>query len=238
MSSGIKFERFKNSMELAHAAAELVMGKLCRPSRLLFCPAAGSTPTETYRILANRAAENQTLFKRLHLVMLDEWIGLPPNHPSTCLFQIRSQLIEPLEITQSQLFHSDRNPLPQAKEMSRFLELEGPLDLTLLGLGGNGHVALNEPGQHLTPSTHVAQLAPETVEHSLIQDTSEKPTHGITLGMKDILESTTILLLVIGENKRAALKKLRSQDLTSTFPASFLWLHRDIQCFYDENADS
>ena len=238
MSCGIKFRKFKNSVELAHAAAEFIMDQLRREPRLLFCPAAGSTPIETYKILANRAAENHSLFRRLHLVMLDEWIGVPGNHPSTFLFQLRSQLIEPLKITQSQLFHSDRNPLAQTKEMRRFLDLEGPLDLTLLGLGGNGHLGLNEPGEHMIPSTHVAQLKPETAKHPMIQDMREKPTHGMTLGMKEILESKKILLLVIGENKRAVLKKLRYQQVTPTFPASFLWLHRDIQCFYDENADS
>ncbi len=238
MPSGIRFTRFKDSTALANAAAELVLSQLRRASRLLFCPAAGSSPIETYKILANRAAENHTLFNRVHLVMLDEWLGLPDSHPSTFLFQIQSQLIEPLKITHSQLFHSDRDPLPQAKEMSRFLDVEGPLDLTLLGLGRNGHLGLNEPGEHMVPSTHVALLKPETLEHPMIQDVLEKPTHGITLGMKEILESTNILLLVSGENKRAVLKKLRHQEVTPTFPASFLWLHRGVECFYDAAADS
>jgi galactosamine-6-phosphate isomerase len=114
------------------------------------------------------------------------------------------------------------------------LAAKGPIDICILGLGLNGHVAMNEPAAASNPSTHVAKLAPSSRKHGMLRGLARKPAYGLTLGLGDILQSRKILLLVSGNNKRAALKRLMCPEVTSRFPASFLWLHSDATVLCDQ----
>ena len=107
---------------------------------------------------------------------------------------------------------------------------QGPIDLCILGLGKNGHLGFNEPADELQPHCHIADLAVQSQQHSMILDSSIKPTQGITLGMQEILSSKRILLLVSGSGKEEAKKKLLSGDITSQCPASLLWKRDNVDC--------
>src|SRR5205823_1153862 len=98
--------------------------------------------------------------------------------------------------------------------IARWLAANGPIDICILGLGRNGHIAMNEPAQAMTPHAHVAKLTCVSQKHSLLRRLKKKPRCGLTLGMADILRSRKILLLVSGRHKRAALKKLLSPRIT------------------------
>jgi len=89
----------------------------------------------------------------------------------------------------------------------------------------NGHIAMNEPGASLQTSAHVARLTEATLAHPMLANTRSKPGFGLTLGMAEILASREILLLVNGANKREPLRRLCQREITTEFPASFLWLH-------------
>src|SRR5205085_7195680 len=103
------------------------------------------------------------------------------------------------------------------------MAVAGGLDLTFLGLGGNGHIAFNEPGTPFTARTRVVALSEET------RAANKTPsTHAITMGIGTILESRAIVLLA-GANKRAAIERLRGGEVSEDFPASALWQHVDVR---------
>lgn len=116
------------------------------------------------------------------------------------------------------------------------MQTQAPIDLCILGLGKNGHIAFNEPGDTLHPYCHVAQLSPESMQHTMAQTMQTQPTYGLTLGMADILSAKKIILLITGSNKKSAIEKLLQSNLTTHLPASLLWLHPDVDCLIDENS--
>ena len=112
----------------------------------------------------------------------------------------------------------------------------GSIDVCILGLGINGHVALNEPSDFLEPRAHMAKLSELTLQHLMIQEMSKRPSFGLTLGMADILQSKMIILLISGATKKRITGKFLSGKLTTSLPASFLWLHSNIECLVDKDA--
>jgi galactosamine-6-phosphate isomerase len=213
---------------LSRQAAERVAAALTAKPDLLLCAAGGSTPLLTYQLLAEKRGQSPNAFSELRVVKLDEWGGLPMEDPATCDTQLRRRLIHPLGLSDSRYLRFESNPEdPQAacKQIHLRIEREGPIDLCLLGLGTNGHVAMNEPADGLQPFAHVAQLTEATRAHSMLAETKTKPTFGFTLGMAEILASREILLLVSGDSKREQLQRLLSHEVSTQFPASFLWLH-------------
>jgi galactosamine-6-phosphate isomerase len=122
--------------------------------------------------------------------------------------------------------------------MGQWLEKNGPIDICILGLGLNGHIAMNEPGDALTPHTHVSRLTLQSQKHAMLATLKRKPRFGLTLGMADILSSRKILLLVSGLSKRAILKRTLQPRVTTRLPASFLHLHPDVTVFCDRAAAS
>jgi galactosamine-6-phosphate isomerase len=120
--------------------------------------------------------------------------------------------------------------------MARWLALNGPIDICILGLGENGHVAMNEPDRELNPGVHVAKLAPTSRRHALLQTLVKKPRYGLTLGVGDILRCRKALLLVSGSHKRRPFSRLLAPRVSTRFPASVLWLHQDATVLCDREA--
>ena len=128
------------------------------------------------------------------------------------------------------------NPTEEVARIQKVLEKEQPIDLCILGLGANGHIAFNEPATALRSHCHIAQLSPQSMQHSMAVEMKEKPTYGLTLGMADIMRSKTIVLLITGAHKRAITKAFLSKKITTQLPASLLWLHPNAFCFVDRSA--
>jgi galactosamine-6-phosphate isomerase len=141
---------------------------------------------------------------------------------------VRTKLLEPLKISDDRYFGFRTNAADAERECGRmrnWLAEHGPIDVCILGLGLNGHVAMNEPGAELAPHAHVAALARSSLQHPMLKNLKPKPRNGLTLGMRDILASRLVLLLVNGAHKQAALRRLLQPSVTTRYPASFMWLH-------------
>lgn len=222
-------------------AALRVLQALTRKPDLLLCPASGFTPLRTYELLAEHAAHHSDGFRSLRVVKLDEWGGLAPDDPGACEAQIKKLVMAPLGITADHYFGfagTAADPEAECARIRRRLASEGPIDVCVLGLGTNGHIAMNEPSSFLQAEAHVASLTESTLRHPMLADTPTKPAYGLTLGMTEIMTSREILLLVSGVAKREPLRKLLRREITTNFPASFLWLHPNWTLLCDrESAD-
>jgi galactosamine-6-phosphate isomerase len=120
--------------------------------------------------------------------------------------------------------------------MQTMLAEQGPIDLCVLGLGANGHLAFNEPADLLHYGPHAAELSPESMQHPMIDVARSRPRYGLTVGIGDILRSRRVLLLVSGAHKASQLKRLMSGEITTRFPASLLSLHPEATILCDATA--
>jgi galactosamine-6-phosphate isomerase len=223
-----------------HAAA-LVSEEVRRRPDLLLCTAAGSTPIRTYEILAAKMRTEPHLCDRLRVLKLDEWGGLEMDHEATCETYHQKYLIRPLSLSSERYISFRSNaadPQAECERIRTALEKHLPIDYCILGLGANGHLGLNEPGESLKPFAHVANLAESSLRHPMLSSVNGRVTYGLTLGMAEIMQSRKILLLVSGAHKRLQLRRLLTPEISSQFPASFLWLHPDVTLLYDRDSAS
>ena len=225
--------------DLSRQAAELILKEMRKQPGLLLCASAGGTPTRTYGLLAAKCAQQPQWFKKLRVLQIDEWGGLAPDNPATCQTDLCLKLLQPLQVIPKRYvgFRSDApDPPGECQRIAQWLAVNGPIGVCILGLGTNGHVAMNEPADALNPHPHVAKLAKSSQYHPMLKDLRRKPRYGLTLGIGDILRSRKILLLVNGAHKRAALERVLEPRVTTRFPASFLWLHPDATVLCDRSA--
>jgi galactosamine-6-phosphate isomerase len=222
--------------EMSHVAAALVREALKEKPNLLLCTATGSSPEGLYKELAATAGPRKELFSQMRILKLDEWGGIPENHPVTCEYFLRKKLLVPLEIPAERYISFASDPEDPVGECSRIrsnLKTEGPIDICILGLGANGHLALNEPAAKLEPFCHVAALTKESLQHPMIASLEQKPKYGLTLGMKEILDSRKIIMLVSGKGKKKIAEKFLEGKVSTELPASFLWQHPQVECLVD-----
>jgi len=227
-SSALRFEVAESYEAMSRQAERLIREELQRDPTLIFCASAGGTPTRLYELMAAAHGRSSGLFKRMRVLQIDEWGGFPKGHPASCEVDLRDKLLKPLGIKRDRYvgFRTEtRDPELEARRVGQWLAANGPIGICILGLGINGHVAMNEPADALIPRAHVARLARTSLKHPMLRNLKRKPRYGMTVGMADILSSRLILLLVNGKHKRAALKHLLKPTVTTQFPASLLWLH-------------
>lgn len=224
---------FDTYEELSRKAKDFILGEIKANKSLLLCAATGGSPTGTYRLLADEYRAHPNLFDQLRILKLDEWGGIPMDHPATCETYLQTHLIQPLRIPESRYISFNSNPANPKQEceiIQEKIEESGTIDLCVLGLGMNGHLALNEPSFFLQPHCHVAELSAMSLQHSMISEMQSKPSYGLTLGMADILQSKKILILINGIQKKSIASKFLKREITTSLPASFLWLHPDVSC--------
>lgn len=209
--------------------AQLIGGRDC--PRL--CLPTGETVTPLYRQVGQLADLGETT-----VFLLDEFGGLPTDSTARCSSMIKRDLLDRLEI--EPLVHTPDVDAPDPDaEARRYDQLvrEGGLHLCLLGLGANGHVGMNEPGSTRDSETRVVRLDDSTAGHAVEAYGGEtKPTWGITLGLKTILQSDRIWLLVTGEHKSEILSRTVTEPIGPDTPATFLREHPRATIHADESA--
>lgn len=197
------------------------------------CLPTGSTPVPAYAAFAAHGGSLQeaTVF------LLDEF-GLPVGHPARCDAMLSRTLLDRLPEPPARVHSLDPSAPDLAEECRRYeSELAaGGCDLTLLGLGGNGHLGLNEPGSDRTSRTRRVELAPATVAHAAAYGSGEPPMWGLTMGIGTILDSREIWLLVTGSHKAAILDRVLHGPIGPALPASFLRTHPNVVVLADEKA--
>lgn len=188
---------YNDYITLSEKAAAHVIFEIEAKKDLLICAATGNSPEGLYQHLVDKKRKDQNFYDRVRVIKLDEWIGLPESHPASCEYYLKTKLLDPLEISSDRYISFQSNPPEATLECSRIqseLKKNGPIDVCILGLGSNGHIGLNEPGSFLEPYCHLVKLSETSQQHKMIQALNQKPTFGITLGIKDILDAEKIIL--------------------------------------------
>ena len=220
---------------MSKIAAQLVIDDILLKKNLLFCAATGNSPTGMYAEMAKKFA----YFQDMRVVKMDEWGIIPLSHPDSCESYLQKHLLDPLEIPESQYVSFGTEPQIVDQEIVRmqtFISQKGPFDICILGLGKNGHIAFNEPDDYLVPEFHKAKLAASTIQHDPALSQGSEPAYGLCVGMKDIMLSKKIIFLVTGKGKQTAIDMILSKKITTQCPASFLWMHPNVECLIDNSS--
>lgn len=236
----MKINHCENYTDLSDIVCDTLIKQVTDNKKSVICFATGSSPLLGYQKFVKSAITQKLDLSGITVVKLDEWCGLEMNDPATCEFFLQKEIIKPLGTKPSQYisFNSKAKDFDaECKKISQELQVRcsGKIDLTILGIGKNGHIGLNEPRDTINPYIHTTKLDEKTKTHSMLQQSENSVTNGITLGFKDILNSEKILFLITGNEKKEAYEGLLNSDVTTKNPSTFLKLHHNVVCVVDKN---
>jgi 6-phosphogluconolactonase/glucosamine-6-phosphate isomerase/deaminase len=217
-------------------AAKFVDRLQSTPS-LRVCLPTGATPIPVYDVLAARIERGDASFALATVILLDEWVGLPPGDPARCDTRLRAQLLDRLPVAPAAVHTIEVDAPDLEAAVARHAACSLDLDLVVLGLGMNGHVGFNEPGSFPESPTRVVRLAASSRQAAMARyGAATVPTAGITLGMDRILAAREVWLLVTGERKAGILRRALRDPEGPDCPASYLRRHRGLTVFTDPEA--
>jgi glucosamine-6-phosphate isomerase len=222
----------------ANHIAGLWRDRLRANPRLRLCLPAGHTPARVFDAMAGYVAQGGVSFREAEVFTLDEFGGLPPDDPGLCVQQLRRGLVSRIDLPPER-FHFLQTSVDNLEEECRRYDraIGRGFDLTLLGVGLNGHLGMNEPGTPSGASTHRAELHPSTVEASRrYLDHPRTPTWGLTVGLKQLLASKEVWLLACGASKAEIVRRTLKGEITTAVPASLLRSHPNSILFVDAAA--
>lgn len=230
--------------DLGRLAGEVVARLVGERPRAVLGVATGSSPRPVYADLVARVRAGSLDLSGVSTFSLDEYVGLPAGHPSSYRAEIRRELTDPAGIPPAQVHspHGDAEDLPAAAAAYESLIAQsGGVDVQLLGLGSDGHIAFNEPGSSLASRTRIKTLTRRTREDNarfFDGDADAVPTHCLTQGLATILQARHVVLLAMGEGKARAVAELVEGAVSARWPATVLQWHPHVSVLIDEAAAS
>lgn len=224
----------QNYEEMSQKGADILLETIRTKNDAIICLATGSSPKRMYELFVDTINKERIDLTHITFVKLDEWYGGDPDYIVTCSAFLKENLLDKLYMQPGSFIEFDGETDDLDTELHRveaFLN-EHPIDVMVLGLGMDGHLGLNEPNESLTTGCHFAKLHEKTANHDMVK--GHTPKGGITIGMKGIFDSGTVLMLVTGEKKEDAYEAFMSQRITTQVPSSLLWLHKNCITLIDK----
>jgi glucosamine-6-phosphate deaminase len=226
--------------EVGRSAGEVIAAAVKRKPDLVLGLATGSTPLGAYKEVIRLHKEGLDL-ARVKTFNLDEYYGLPPDHPQSYHRFMKENLFDHVNVKKENVSIPDgmaEDYRLVCEEYERRIKAAGGIDLQLLGIGRDGHIGFNEPGSSLASRTRLKTLTDQTVKDNSRFFGSEGavPKLAVTMGVGTIMEARRILLLASGQEKAQALKESLEGPVTSTVTASVLQLHPHATIIADEAA--
>lgn len=233
----------KDYEEMSCVAAKIFKDIINEKPDAVLGLATGSTPIGLYKKLIEMNRNKEIDFSNIKTINLDEYVGLGKENPQSYRYFMNENLFNHINI------HKANTLVPnglaediekEAKSYDKKIEELGGIDIQILGIGSNGHIAFNEPDDFLIEETHVTNLSQSTIEANsrFFKSINEVPTRAITMGIGSIMKAKKILLLVKGEDKVKAVKELLNGNITTKNPATILKLHEDVTIIMDETMEN
>ncbi len=235
-------QEFPDYNTLSQYAAQHLAAIINQKPDALLCLASGDTPIETYHRFVDLVQQERVDVSQCLFVGLDEWVGFGPDDVGSCSYYVFRDLFTPLQLRPEQIHVFDAKANDLAAECARIdtlIQSRGGLDVLLVGMGLNGHIALNEPGTPFNLGCHVVELAESTKTVGQKYFTQETTLNqGITLGLRHLTEAHEVILLVSGAKKAAILRDALRGPVSEQVPASILQTQPRAQIWIDEAAGS
>ncbi|MER2155459.1 MAG: glucosamine-6-phosphate deaminase [Solibacillus sp.] len=239
VATNFKWIEAANYDDMSKIAATIFKDQLKKNSATVFGMATGGTPEGFYKELVAAYKAGEISFAQAKSFNLDEYTGINPSNEASYHYYMDYNLFNHIDMKRENinLPAGNKSDLEKAAaEYDAMIKATGNIDIQLLGIGMNGHIGFNEPGTPFDLGTNIVKLAPSTREANQVYFDSidDVPTHAITMGIKTILSSKRIVLLISGASKQEAFNRLRSGIVTEDFPASALHNHPDVTVIYTD----
>lgn len=230
-----------NYEQMSMEGAKIFAAQITLKPNSILGLATGGTPVGLYKNLIKMNKAGEIDFKDVTTFNLDEYYPLSPENPQSYRYFMNEQLFNHINIDKSRTFVPNgmaEDPAAAGKEYDAMVEAAGGVDVQLLGIGQNGHIAFNEPDENLIAGTHLTGLTESTIQANsrFFNDISEVPTKAITMGIGSIMKAKKIVLLANGASKRDAVKALLDDKITTNNPATLLKVHPDFILICDMEA--
>lgn len=237
----MKIYKAKDYKDMSRKAANIISAQVIMKPNCVLGLATGSTPIGTYDQLVEWYNKGDLDFSEVTTVNLDEYKGLPRTNDQSYYYFMHQHLFDRVNIDPERTNVPNGMEPDAEKECGRYEELIrslGGVDLQLLGLGHNGHIGFNEPGEAFEKETHCVDLTESTIEANkrFFASADDVPKQAYTMGIKTIMQAKKILIVVNGENKADIVEHAFFGPVTPEVPASILQLHNDVTLVGDEAA--
>ena len=237
----MKIYKAKDYKDMSRKAANIISAQVIMKPNCVLGLATGSTPIGTYDQLVEWYNKGDLDFSEVTTVNLDEYKGLPRTNDQSYYYFMHQHLFDRVNIDPERTNVPNGMEPDAEKECGRYEELIrslGGVDLQLLGLGHNGHIGFNEPGEAFEKETHCVDLTESTIEANkrFFASADDVPKQAYTMGSKTIMQAKKILIVVNGENKADIVERAFFGPVTPEVPASILQLHNDVTLVGDEAA--
>lgn len=237
----LTFLKAKNYHDMSRKAANIISAQIIIKPDCVLGLATGSTPIGIYEQLIEWHKKENLDFSHVTTINLDEYRGLSGDDKQSYRYFMNTNLFDHVNIDKSRTFvpnGMEEVPEKACRDYSNIIKSVGAVDMQLLGIGENGHIGFNEPGDAFQKEMHCVDLTESTIRANsrFFENMDDVPRQAYTMGIKDIISAKKILLVAAGENKAQALYQSFFGKITPAVPASILQLHNDVTVAVDEAA--
>lgn len=234
---------FKTAHQVGQAAATLIAAQVLRKPDSILGLATGSTPIPTYQALIAMHQAGVLDFSQVTSFNLDEYVGIAPDHVCSYHHFMQDNLFSQINIDPAKVHIPDGNAqdiTAAAKAYDAAILAAGGIDLQLLGIGHNGHIGFNEPGEHFVYGCHEVRLSESTIQANqrFFDSIEDVPRSAVSLGIGSIMQARQVLLIATGEDKAEAVRMALEEDVSPQWQASILRTHPEAIFLLDEGAAS
>ena len=236
----MRIEVLDTTREIACRVSAILLDQVqAKPDSVLGF-ATGSSPIETYQMLIEAYREGKADFSRVTTFNLDEYCALSQEDPHSYYAFMREQLFGPAGFSYERVHFlsglaEDHEAICRAYREE--IRQAGGIDIQLLGIGRNGHIGFNEPGDTFSDGPFRVQLAQSTLDaNARFFENGMPPRFALTMGIGDILAAKKVLLIATGDSKANAVRAMVRGEVTPQCPASALQTHPDTTVFLDRAA--
>lgn len=233
----------KNYDELSREGAGIIAGLVRKKPNCVLGFATGNTPLGMYKELIRLHKDEGLDFSKVVTFNLDEYVGLAPTHEQSYHYFMWKNLFDHINVD-PRYVHIPMGMAEDVEGHCRWYEKQidafGGIDIQVLGIGANGHIAFNEPGSSLGSRTRIKTLKETTIRDNAryFKDREEVPRFAITMGVGTIMKTKRLLLMASGEAKADAIKATVEGPVTARFPATIVQMHRFATILVDSLAAS
>ena len=233
----------KTKEEASKLAAKMITEQVKKNPKTVLGLATGSSPVMMYNEMARLSKAGKISYKQVKSWNLDEYYGLSGTHDQSYRYFMDKNLFDSIDIKKSNTHVLNGLAKDWRKECAGYeaqIKKAGGIDIQVLGIGSDGHIAFNEPGSSLASRTRLVSLTPQTIKDNarFFKKAADVPQHALSMGVGSIMEAKKVVLLAFGKNKAAAVAAAVEGGVSQFCTASALQMHQDAWFFCDEEAAS
>lgn len=234
---------FDTEEQIGVAAGYYMCGQVLQKPDSVLGLATGSTPLKAYEHMVSLYKQGAVDFSRVTTFNLDEYCRLDVKDKNSYHTFMYENLFNHINIPDENINFLNGNAWDletECKNYEKRIKAAGGIDIQLLGIGSNGHIAFNEPADAFQRWSHVVKLKESTINDNsrFFDSVDEVPTEAITMGIGSIMQAKRILIIALGEKKAKAIKQVIDGNVTPECPASILQFHKDVTLMLDRDAAS